>query len=183
MSSFIPRDLVQRIAQLRSQRNAFRYAMRRLMEVAYQRGWTAERFIRWARENGISYRRQEMLEDWREVVGRIEIRQRLKYVPKDKKPDYRRFPVARHIRGGDFLFRCLAQFECRTPYGVYYTTDYVSFATTVVKTRAEIEFLCCKHANERRVEVCVREVTESCDCECMSAQVVEALRRADIEIA
>lgn len=56
------------------------------MRWAQREGWNVSRFVDWARVEGISYRYQDMLSDWRTIAEEEEKSGKLRYVSPNKYP-------------------------------------------------------------------------------------------------
>ncbi|GAH67403.1 unnamed protein product, partial [marine sediment metagenome] len=56
------------------------------MRIAFREGVSASRFIRDMKEVGLSYRRTDMLADYRSVAGLERVEGALRYVRKDRYP-------------------------------------------------------------------------------------------------
>jgi len=173
----LSRELVDRLKALYNvSRDAFRRIVREVAKLYVRAGYTAEAWIQEMRRLGLGYRYQEMREDYRWVRGAIEVRERLKYVPKNKRPDPSKLPVAKRAKYGRYIWRFRAVFRCVTSYGVFTHEDYITLETNDVPTRAALEAMACRYAEERRIEVCMMEVSESCECFCESATLVDGAR-------
>jgi len=176
----LSRDLVDRLKALYNEsKDAFRRIMREVAKLYAKAGYSAEAWVQEMRRLGLGYRYQEMREDFRWAKGVLEVRERLKYVPKNKRPDPSKLPVVKRAKYGRYVWRFRAVFRCITSYGVFTHEDYITLETNEVYTRATLEEMACRYAEQRRVEICMEEASESCECFCEQATLVDGARVAE----
>lgn len=116
--------------------NVNAYLFRLIAPELYRYGLSANKAIEFARKIGISYRRKDMLEDWRNVLDLKKQWEGLQNVKKDARPSLDLIEYSPFASEGKF--RWVARVEYYTE-GNVFSEKHISFETDWIPTRREIE--------------------------------------------
>lgn len=107
------------------------------MRGAFRKGLSASRFIAAMREVGLSYRRTDMLADWRSVSG-LEVKEGLmRYVRKDRYPAEKTLAAVHWQLSKEYMYKVKVQ-SVISP-GMPITERMVNITTDVPMTPAMVE--------------------------------------------
>lgn len=107
------------------------------MRSAFREGLSATRFIKDMRELGLSYRRSDMLADWRSV-NELEVKEGLaRYIRKDRYPTTKTMAAVTWQTSKEFMYKVKVQSVVQV--GAPITERFVNIMSDVPMTPAMIE--------------------------------------------
>lgn len=107
------------------------------MRGAFREGLSASRFLRDMREAGLSYRRTDMLADYRSVAGLERVEGALRYVRKDRYPTEKTIAAVGWNISKEFMYKIKVQSVLRL--GEAITERFINIMSDVPMTPAMVE--------------------------------------------